>query len=70
MMAGVASGTGIALVPRSVLETVRVSDSIAASPLPEEHARMTTYLVWRHGEISPALRALHLEILASHPRRA
>ncbi len=26
---------------------------------------MTTYLVWRHGEISPALRALHMEILAS-----
>jgi DNA-binding transcriptional LysR family regulator len=70
IIACVAAGTGIALVPRSVLETVRVSDSIAVYPLPEEHARMTTYLVWRHGEISPALRALQVEILASPPRRA
>jgi DNA-binding transcriptional LysR family regulator len=69
MVACVASGTGIALVPRSVLETVRVRDSIAVYSLPEEHARMTTYLVWRHGESSPALRALHMEILASHPKR-
>jgi DNA-binding transcriptional LysR family regulator len=70
IVACVASGTGIALVPRSVLETVRVSDSIAVYLLPAEHARMTTYLVWRHGEISPALRALQAEILASNPRRA
>lgn len=27
-------------------------------------------VVWRHGEISPALRALQGEILASHLRRA
>jgi len=70
MVACVASGTGIALVPRSVLETMRVSDSLTVYPLPEEHARMTTYLVWRHGEISPALRALHMEILASQASRA
>ena len=70
IVACVASGTGIALVPRSVLETVRVSDSIAVYPLPAEYARVTTDLVWRHGEISPALRALQAEILASNPRRA
>jgi len=70
IVACVASGTGIALVPRSVLETVRVHASIAVYPLPEEHARMTTYLVWRHGELSPAMRALQAEIVASHPIRA
>jgi DNA-binding transcriptional LysR family regulator len=70
MVACVASGTGIALVPHSVLETVRVSDSIAVYPLPVEHTRMTTYLVWRHGENSPALRALQVEILASNQMRA
>jgi len=48
----VASGTGIAIVPRSVLETVRVSDSIAIYPLPEEQSYLKTYLVWRQGEIS------------------
>jgi DNA-binding transcriptional LysR family regulator len=58
MIACVASGTGIALVPRSVLETVRVSESIAAYPLPETYAQSTTSLVWRQGEMSPALRAL------------
>jgi len=52
MVACVASGTGIALVPRSVLETVRASDSIAVYPLPEEHVRLPTYLVWRQGETS------------------
>jgi len=67
IVACVASGTGIALVPRSVLETVRASDSIAVYPLPEEHVRLQTYLVWRQGETSLALRVLQTEILASHP---
>ena len=66
IIACVASGTGIALVPRSVLETVRASDHIAVYPLAEEPVRVQTYLVWRHGETSPALRALQAEILASH----
>jgi DNA-binding transcriptional LysR family regulator len=70
IVACVASGTGIALVPGSVLETVRVRDSITAYLLPEEHARMTTFLIWRHGELSPALRALQVEIRASNPTRA
>ncbi len=64
IVACVASGTGIALVPHSVLETVRTRDSIAVYPLPEEYARVTTFLVWRHGELSPALRALQREIHA------
>jgi DNA-binding transcriptional LysR family regulator len=65
IVACVASGTGIALVPRSVLETVRTHDSIAVYPLPEEYAHLTTYLVWRPGEHSPALQALQQEVLGS-----
>jgi DNA-binding transcriptional LysR family regulator len=65
IVACVASGTGIAIVPRSVLETVRVSESVAVYPVPEGQAHLTTYLVWRKGEISPALRALQAEVLAS-----
>jgi DNA-binding transcriptional LysR family regulator len=64
IVACVASGTGIALVPRSVLETVRTRDSIAVYSLPEEYARVATFLVWRHGELSPALQALQREIHA------
>ena len=70
MVACVASGTGIALVPRSVLETVRVRDSIAVYTLPEEYGRLQTYLVWRQGEVSLALRALQVHILAANPMRA
>jgi DNA-binding transcriptional LysR family regulator len=64
IVACVASGTGIALVPRSVLETVRTHDSIAVYPLPEEYACLTTYLVWRPGERSLALQALQHAVTA------
>jgi DNA-binding transcriptional LysR family regulator len=64
IIACVASGTGIALVPRSVLETVRASDHIAVYPLAKDPVRVQTYLVWRYGATSPALRALQAEILA------
>ncbi|MCZ6873677.1 MAG: LysR family transcriptional regulator [bacterium] len=65
IVACVASGTGIAIVPRSVLETVRVSDSIAVYPVPEGQVHLKTYLVWRQGATSPALRALQAEVLES-----
>ncbi len=65
IVACVASGTGIAIVPTSVLETMRVTDHIAIYPLPEDQSQVTTYLVWRTGEISSALRALQDEIQAT-----
>jgi DNA-binding transcriptional LysR family regulator len=52
MIACVASGTDIALVPRSMLETVRESDTLAVYSPTEEPVRVQTYLVWRQGEIS------------------
>jgi DNA-binding transcriptional LysR family regulator len=70
MVACVASGTGIALVPRSVLETVRMHDSVGVYPLPEEYSRLQTFLVWRQGEASLALRALQVQILAANPMKA
>jgi len=63
IVACVAAGTGIALVPRSVLETLRTRDSIALYPLPEAYAHLTTYLVWRPGERSLALQAFQHEVL-------
>jgi len=68
IVACVASGTGIALVPRSVLETMRASDSIAVYPLTAEPVCEQTHLVWRQGETSPALQALQAELLASIAR--
>ncbi len=62
IVACVASGTGIAMVPRSVLETVRVGDSISVYPVSEMPAYYQTYLVWRKGEISSALKALQAEV--------
>ena len=70
IVACVASGTGIALVPRSVRETVHVRDSVAVYALPEEYSRLQTYLVWRQGEVSLALRALQAQILAANSMKA
>lgn len=61
IVACVASGTGIALAPRSVLRTVRGTESIAVYSLPSK-GRVTTFLVWRKGEVSLALKALQAEL--------
>ena len=53
IVACVASGTGIALAPESVLETVQ-----HAAALPKVHSDVVTPLIWRASEQSPALVAL------------
>jgi DNA-binding transcriptional LysR family regulator len=62
IVACVASGTGIAIVPRSVLKTIRGTASVAIYPLPPKTARATTSLIWRKGEPSLPLKALHAEV--------
>ena len=57
IVACVASGTGIALAPRSVLETIRGTSSVSVYPLAANQGRVTTSLVWRRGEASFPLRA-------------
>jgi DNA-binding transcriptional LysR family regulator len=64
----VAAGTGVAFVPRSVLETFRGIAQIAAYELPVAAARVTTPLVWRKGESSLALDALR-ELVAQNAKR-
>jgi len=59
IVACVASGTGIAIVPRSVLATVRAAERVRTVPLHGRFGRAATSLVWRRGEASPALQALH-----------
>ena len=57
IVACVASGTGIALVPESVLETVQHA-AVTRHALPKVHSDVVTPLVWRASEQSPALVAL------------
>lgn len=61
IIACVASGTGVAVMPRSVLQTTRGADSIAVHPIGRK-GRATVSLAWRRGETSPALRALQAGI--------
>ncbi|HEY5861637.1 MAG TPA: LysR family transcriptional regulator [Casimicrobiaceae bacterium] len=62
IVACVASGTGIALAPESVLETVQHA-TVTRHPLPKVYGDVVTPLVWRASEQSPALIALR-EMLA------
>jgi DNA-binding transcriptional LysR family regulator len=57
IVACVASGTGVALLPESVLEVVR-TEEVALHPLPAVLANIVTPLIWRTGEASPCLVAL------------
>ena len=67
IVACAASGTGIAFIPRSVLDTVRGAESLALYPLTGREGNVTTCLVWRKGESSLALNALKSE-LGKSPR--
>jgi DNA-binding transcriptional LysR family regulator len=62
IVACVASGTGIAFVPRSVLQTLRGAGSVAVHPTNIYKNGIETSLIWRKGEASLALKALRAEI--------
>ena len=57
IIACVASGTGIAMVPESVLDTMPQTP-VRRHPIPKALADFRTPLVWRDGEISPPVLAL------------
>ena len=61
IVACVASGTGIALVPESVLDTVQGAQ-VKRHPIAAAHARVVTPLIWRAGEESTAFGALKAEL--------
>ena len=62
IVACVAAGTGIAIVPRSVLDVVHAENEVAVFPLPSRIARTKTCLVWRSGHQSVALDAMRHEL--------
>jgi DNA-binding transcriptional LysR family regulator len=53
----VASGAGIALLPKSVLDVVN-SEGLARHPLPAVFANVITPVIWRAEEASPSITAL------------
>ena len=67
----VGSGTGIALMPESVLDTLPLAQ-VQRHRLPREYAQVVTPLIWRTQEQSRALVALRelLERSRKPPRRA
>jgi DNA-binding transcriptional LysR family regulator len=62
IVACVAAGAGIAIVPRSVLRVSLGERDVAAYPLPAAVAKARTCLVWRRGHRSMALEALRAEL--------
>lgn len=58
IVAMVAAGTGVALVPRSVVQLLRAESEIAQHPLPRRIADARTQLVWRSAHRSLALDGL------------
>jgi DNA-binding transcriptional LysR family regulator len=59
IVACVAAGAGVALVPRSVLKGMKVESEIRVQSLPGDTGTAKTHLVWRAGHRSAALEALN-----------
>ncbi|WP_258925454.1 LysR substrate-binding domain-containing protein, partial [Klebsiella pneumoniae] len=57
MLACVIAGAGIALMPRSMLESMPGHHQVAAWPLAENWRWLTTWLVWRRGAMTRQLEA-------------
>lgn len=62
MLACVSAGAGLALMPRSMLESMPGSSNVCAWPLPESHRWLNTWLVWRRENKTANLAAM-LEML-------
>jgi DNA-binding transcriptional LysR family regulator len=62
IVACVAAGAGIAIVPKSVLKVVGAQDQVSVGTLPVRVRTARTMLVWRRGHHSIALEALRGEL--------
>ena len=68
IIACVAAGSGIAIVPRSVIETAAGVREIRITPLPRDIAKARTQLIWRTGHCSVALEAMKKLLTRVKPR--
>lgn len=62
MLACVIAGAGIALIPRSMLESMPWHHQVNAWPLSENWRWLNTWLVWRRGAMTRQLEAF-IEVL-------
>jgi len=62
IVACVAAGAGIAIVPRSVIRVSVAASDVAAYPLPAAVSKARTFFVWRQGHQSIALDAMRAEV--------
>lgn len=62
IIACVAAGAGVAVVPKSVLRLAGAGARVSVGRLPMRTARARTLLAWRHGHQSIALQALRAEL--------
>lgn len=62
IVACVAAGAGIAIVPRSVIRVAGSASQVALCPLPAGIAHAKTLLVWRRDHRSAALDAMRTEL--------
>lgn len=62
IVACVAGGSGIAIVPHALLATLRVENEVSILALPQRFARARTCLVWRKDHSSSLLEVLRNQI--------
>jgi len=65
MLACVSAGAGLALLPKSMLDSMPYSSSVQAHELSDAYRKISIHLIWRRGLRLPSLSAL-LEILPVH----
>lgn len=58
MLACVASGSGLAFLPESVLELLPGKDKVQRHSLPDKVRHTATYLIWRRDSFTPNIKAL------------
>lgn len=58
MLACVAGGAGLAVIPQSLLSQLADHKRVAVHPLPASFGQITTSLIWRSDSYSPNVRAL------------
>lgn len=64
MLACVSAGAGLAMLPRSMLESMPSSSCVKAHELDDQYRKVSIHLIWRRGVRLPNLSAL-LDVLTS-----
>lgn len=65
IVACVAAGTGLAIVPKSVLAGLRAAQMVRAHELPAHMASNRTHLIWHEGKESLALKSMRQLLISA-----